>query len=99
MGDVIKWTPKRILCEIHERGMTLEKLATRNERNPNSFRLVWKRPNAINERIIAEFIGVPVEQLWPDRYPKDAARIFDSKKWGGVEGQTTNRVSDRQVAA
>ena len=83
----VNWTPKRILCEIHERGMTLEQLAIRNERNPNSFRHIWKRPNSINEEIIAEFIGHKPAELWPDRYPKSSSRIFDSKKYGPVEGQ------------
>ncbi|MBV5349838.1 helix-turn-helix domain-containing protein [bacterium] len=99
MGDVIKWTQKRILCEIHERGMTLQKLALRNDRNPNSFRLIWKRPNIINERIIAEFIGVPVEELWPERYPKSSSRIFDSKKWGEIEGQKNGSSVNTGVAA
>lgn len=99
MGDIIKWTPKRILYEIHERGMTLEKLALRNDRNPNSFRLVWTRPNKINEAIIADFLGISAEELWPNRYPKDSARIFDSKKWGGVEGQTNVCAPNTAVAA
>jgi Ner family transcriptional regulator len=98
MGATPKWTPKRILCEIHERGMTLEKLAEMNDRNPASFRHVWKRPNAINEKIISDFLGVSAEQLWPERYPKDSHRIFDSKKYGRAEGQKAVRVSDRVAA-
>ena len=94
----VEWTPKRILCEIHERGMTLDQLAIRNGRNSNSFRHIWKRPNSINEAIIAEFIGRTVEELWPDRYPKSSARIFDSKKWGPIEGQKPVATSDRVTA-
>jgi len=94
----VKWTSKRILCEIHERSMTLEKLAELHGRKPASFRHVWKRPNQTNERIIAEFIDVPVEELWPDRYPKDSSRIFDSKKWGSAEGQKPLVPADRVAA-
>lgn len=94
----VKWTSKRILCEIHERGMTLEKLAELHDRNPASFRHIWKRPNALNEKIVADFIGVPAAELWPDRYPKDSSRIFDSKKWGSVEGQKPAALSDRVAA-
>lgn len=98
MSKAITWTPKRILCEIHERDMTLEQLAIRNDRNPNSFRHIWKRPNAINEAIIAAFIGRKVEELWPDRYPKTSSSIFDSKKYPPIEGQKAIVAPDRFAA-
>lgn len=98
MVKAVKWTSKRILYEIHERDMTLEKLAERHGRNPASFRHIWKRPNSINEKIVAEFLNVSVEELWPDRYPKDSSRIFDSKKWGSAEGQKTLQAADRVAA-
>lgn len=93
------WTSKRILYEIHERGMTLEQLALRNDRNPSSFRNIWSRPNSINERIIADFLGVTPEELWPNRYPKSTTRIFDSAKHGPLESQKSNARSDMRVAA
>lgn len=95
----INWTPKRILCEIQERGMTLEQLARRNGRNPSSFRHVWKRPNKINEAIIADFIGQKVETLWPRRYPKTTTRIYDSAKHGPLESQKSNAVAGMRTAA
>ncbi|MBB4955361.1 Ner family transcriptional regulator [Agrobacterium vitis] len=95
----IHWTPKRILCEIQERGMTLEQLALRNGRNPASFRHVWKRPNKINEAIIADFIGQKVSTLWPNRYPKTNTRIYDSAKHGPLESQKSNASVDKRVAA
>ena len=98
MAKVKVWTAPDILCEIRKRKMTLAKLAEAHERNPGSFGHVWKRPNQINEKIIADFIGVPVEELWPDRYPKDSHRVFDSKKWGSAEGQKALRGSDRVAA-
>lgn len=63
------WTPALIRRAIYDRHKTLKELAIENDRNPNSFRHVWKRPNQINEKIIADFLGKPVEELWPDRYP------------------------------
>lgn len=99
MSKAVAWSSKRILCEIHERGMTLEQLAIRNGRNPSSFRNVWSRPNAINEQIIADFIGVPAEALWPGRYPKKTTRIFDTKKWGALESQKDAVPSDTRAAA
>ena len=98
MDKATQWTSNRILCEIHERGMTLEKLAIMHDRNPSTFRHIWKRPNSTNDRIVAEFIGVPVEELWPDRYPRKTSRIFDSKKWGKIEGQKTAPRANRDAA-
>ncbi|MGV6875045.1 helix-turn-helix domain-containing protein [Pseudochelatococcus sp. B33] len=99
MSKAAAWTPKRILCEIHERGMTLEQLAIRNGRNPSSFRNVWTRPNSANEQIIADFIGMTPEVLWPNRYPKKTTRIFDTKKWGALESQKDTVSSDTRAAA
>lgn len=98
MSKAVAWSSKRILCEIHERGMTLEQLAIRNGRNPSSMRNVWSRPNSINEQIIADFIGVKPEVLWPNRYPKKTTRIFDSKKWGTLESQKTLDHRDARAA-
>ncbi|WP_275789760.1 helix-turn-helix domain-containing protein [Pararhizobium gei] len=99
MSKPPKWTPKRILCEIHERGMTLQQLALRNDRNPSSMRNVWTRPNSIDERIIAEFIDEKPETLWPNRYPKTTTRIYDSAKYGPLESQKSNASADKRVAA
>lgn len=98
MAKSTKWTQGRILGEIRDRKMTLAKLAEAHGRNPGSFGHIWKRPNTINEKIIADFLGVSVEELWPDRYPKNSSRIFDSKKWGTAEGQKALRGSDRVAA-
>ena len=95
----INWTPKRILCEIQERGMTLEQLAIRNGRNPNSFRHIWKRPNKINEGIVADFLGMKPETLWPSRYPKTKTRTYDSARHGPLESQNSNASTDMRVAA
>lgn len=99
MSKTVRWTPKRILYEIHERGMTLEQLALRNGRNPSSFRNIWTRPNSINESIIAEFLGMKPEMLWPNRYPKSTTRVYDSAKYGPLESQKSIVAFDGKAAA
>lgn len=99
MSKAVQWTPKRILCEIHERSMTLEQLALRNDRNPSSFRNVWTRPNSKDEAIIADFLGVKPEALWPTRYPKSTTRIYDSAKHGPLESQKSNASADMRAFA
>lgn len=99
MSKPIKWTWKRILCEVHERGMTLEQLALRNGRNPSSFRKVSRQKNTIDQQIIADFIGVAAKVLWPDRYSSTKSRIYDSRKWGPLESQKSDVTSDTRRAA
>lgn len=91
--------PEADTLRDQERGMTLEQLALRNGRNPNSFRHIWKRPNSVNEQIVADFIGQKVETLWPNRYPKTKTRVYDSKKHGPLESQKSNAPVDKRVAA
>lgn len=99
MSKAIQMTPKRILCEIHERGMTLEQLALRNGRNPSSFRNIWTRANSKDEAIIADFLDMTPETLWPNRYPKTTTRIYDSAKHGPLESQKSNAAAGMMVTA
>lgn len=71
-----EWDRHSILAALRRRNMTLTQLAEDNSRNAAAFRLIWSRPNATNERIIADFLGLPVEALFPERYPKRRARVL-----------------------
>lgn len=92
------WDQHSIKAELHRRGMTLTALAESVGMTQNSFSHVWKRTHRRAEAAIAEFLKVPVEQLFPDRYPITKARIFDSKKYGRAEGQKAASASDRAAA-
>lgn len=85
--------------EVHRRGMTLTKLAERHGLHPSVIRKVKHTTLYDAQAVLAAFINRKPEDLWPDRYPKKTSRIFDSSKWGEIEGQTAKRVSDKQVAA
>lgn len=71
-----KWDRHSILGELRRRGMTLAKLAELRGISPGGFRTIWTRPNQKSEQAIADFLGIPVEELFPDRYPKTNARIL-----------------------
>lgn len=71
-----KWDRHSILGELRRRGMTMSKLAELRGVSPGSFRTIWTRPNLKSEQAIADFLGVPAEELFPDRYPKTNARIL-----------------------
>lgn len=93
-----QWDRHSILAELRRRGKQLAQLALDNDRNPNSFRHIWTRPNSINERIVSDFLGVPVEELFPDRYPKRSSRIFDNTVTTQKASQKSSATSNRVAA-
>jgi Ner family transcriptional regulator len=62
------WHPEEIKAAVRMRGETLTGLATKNDLKEDACRdaLRTRRPAA--EEVIAAFIEVPKEELWPDRY-------------------------------
>jgi len=76
MTEQRDWNRHTILAELRSRGMTLAGLAERNDIPVSSVKNIWTRPHEKAERAMAEFIGEPVELLFPKRYPKRGNRIF-----------------------
>ena len=64
-----KWDQHRMKYELHSSGMTLTRLAEIKGIDPRTMRAVWKRTHRPSEAALSEFLKVPVEQLFPDRYP------------------------------
>lgn len=94
-----KWDRHSILAEFRRRGVKFSEFAIEHGRNPSSFRGIWTRWNRINEKLIADFLGDAVEVVWPDRYPIQPNRIFNSAKPAPLESQKSNASTDMQVAA
>ena len=90
------WDQHSIKAELHRRGMTLSALAETIGMKPNSFGHVWKHTNRKAEKAIADFLAVPVEQLFPDRYPITKARILSSRH--AQRATSGNRGQDRAAA-
>lgn len=93
-----KWDRHSILAEFRRRGVKFSQFAIDNDRNPNTFRSIWTRWNRPNEQLIADFLGDPVEVVWPDRYPITANRIFDNREPRKKASQKTDIVDDRIAA-
>lgn len=68
-----------IKAALHRRGMTFTKLALIYGLDPSACRVAKSRTHRKAEAAIADFLSVPVERLFPDRYPIRAARILSSK--------------------
>jgi Ner family transcriptional regulator len=63
-----------VLAEVRRRGLTLSKLARRNGMTPTCLHQVFDRPFPKAEKIIAEFMGVEVEAIWPERVERRRQR-------------------------
>ncbi|KEG17074.1 helix-turn-helix domain-containing protein [Bartonella bacilliformis] len=74
------WDRHSILAELRRRNMTLAELAKAYQIPSSSVKNIWTRSNEKAERAIADFIGLPVEQIFSDRYPKSHNRIFKAAK-------------------
>ncbi|OJJ09113.1 transcriptional regulator [Alphaproteobacteria bacterium AO1-B] len=92
------WDQHSIKAELHRRGMTLAQLARSKGRTPSAFSHVWKRHTAPAEQAIAEFLGIPKEVLFKDRYPKRTAKILSSKHEGQRARQKATAAPDRKAA-
>lgn len=72
-----EWDRHSILAYMRREKMTLEGISKRYGLPLSGVKNIWTRPNEKAERAIADFIGVPVETLFRDRYPKTRNRILD----------------------
>lgn len=62
------WHPEDVKAAIRKKGITLRDLSVRNGYSESYLRNALMRPLFDAEQIIARFIGVPAQVIWPDRY-------------------------------
>jgi len=65
------WTPARIREAIHAKGISMEQLSLQGGASSSIVRQALTRRLPSGERIISEFLGVPVHEIWPSRYHPD----------------------------
>lgn len=75
MRNEYGWDAPGIHAEIKRRGVTLTALAIRNGLSAAACRTSLTRAFPAADRVIADFLGVPVHELWPDRYYPDGGRV------------------------
>jgi Ner family transcriptional regulator len=66
------WLPSRVVGEIRIRGCSLRALSRKNGLQADELRNALYRHCPKCEKIISEYLNVPVEKIWPSRY-KDKA--------------------------
>lgn len=73
-----------IIAKIKNRGLTLKQLAENNDLSPAAISVCLSRPWPKVERIIADAIGIPADQIWPPRYATEGVPI---KRGTGVKSK------------
>jgi Ner family transcriptional regulator len=59
------WHRADIVAAVHKKRMSLRQLAKRHGRGESSLRAALHSPRTPANRIIAEFLGVSLHELWP----------------------------------
>lgn len=66
-----KWDSHSIVAEIHRRGMSLERIAAEAGCKRASLSWSMKIPKPRFNRVIADFLGVSLHELWPHWFDRD----------------------------
>lgn len=72
---MVGWHKEDIKAAIRKRGLTMTDLSVQYGLNPNSVRNCLGRPLISGERVVADFLGVPLHELWPERWTQNGLRI------------------------
>jgi len=71
MGETSIWSPERIRTAIRDKGISQAALARENGLSEAAVRNAILNPGPAAEKVISEFLGVPLQELWPSRYYPD----------------------------
>lgn len=69
------WDQHAIKAEIYRRGYTIEALAREFGVSGSFLRRVFRNPSARANRLIAQFLKIPVHELWPNWFDADGDMI------------------------
>lgn len=64
----------RIKCMILRKGMTLKSLSLKAGLSSRACSKALTTPFPAAEKVIAEFLDIPVQKLWPHRFNADGSR-------------------------
>lgn len=69
------WHPADIVAALRKAGWSLRGLSVHLGYYPNALAKALSRPWPKGERLVSEAIGVPPEEIWPERHAKRLERI------------------------
>ena len=64
----VDWHPAGVLAALKKRGHTLAGLSVTNGYHPTAAGKALKQSWPALERLLADAIGLPPQQIWPSRY-------------------------------
>jgi Ner family transcriptional regulator len=70
-----KWDAPGILAAIKRKQSNLTELARSAGLNDSACRTSLTRAFPAADKVISDFLGVPLHELWPDRYEATGGRI------------------------
>lgn len=77
----IGWHPEEIRAAIRMRGTTMAGLSRRAGYDPDAVRnAIRYRCSSVVQKLIAEFLGVAPQELWPDRYNQETGAPIDQRR-------------------
>ncbi len=91
------WHPQDIKSAVWKRGTTMSKLATDNGLSESACRAALIRPQPEADKVISEFLGVPLHCLWPDRYDEEGGQIRHVRDDISDDRPGNHRLSARTV--
>lgn len=89
------WHPELIKAAIRMRGKTLSELALENGLDESAVRAALIRSQPRAEKVIAEYLEVPLHELWPSRYDSEGLRIRHVRDENYHERMRNHRLSAR----
>lgn len=87
----IGWHRADIIAAIHKKNSTLLALGKANGLGSSTCRASLMKPSPRANRIIADFIGVPVHQLWPLWFDQQGNRLIREKPSRPVDPHTSQK--------
>ena len=89
------WHPADIKAALAKKGWTLRGLAAHHGiKGSSSLSHAFERSFPLNEKRIADALGVPVQEIWPSRYYPDG-----TKKPRGLRGAIASAATRKCTAA
>lgn len=74
------WHKEDIKAEIRKRGKTLKAVAEAYGVSASTVRNAVIHPSHSGEKVIADFLKVPLHELWPDRWDCNGVRKLSTRK-------------------
>lgn len=64
------WHPEDVKAAVRRQGWSLRQLSLHHGLPENAMADVLRRPCPAHQRLLADVIGIPPEQIWPSRYQR-----------------------------